>query len=477
MPRTPTTPAQISGHRFLYRRIEHALIRADSKMLHDPIQSRNRAMAVSVVLMVLLLAGSAIFALIRPRGADTLDSDLVVVAETQALHIRINGRLHPIANLASARLILGRTEQPQKVTAAAVHQWPQGYPIGIAHAPSIPLQPSQQPKFALGVCEEVTTAHDGTTEIAQTVTRILPSSEEASEHSAAQTSPQDAKSPAFLAVHEGATWFIADGVRHRLDMADSVMVRALHTETARIRPVGPAFLRAIPEGRPIAAPTIDAVGNPAPFPAPFDKIGNIVSVGNRAVLVRADGAANISPVLAEVLAAHLPRLSTNEAQLADIPVAAGVDSTVPDSVPQWLNDDGWICADTTRANPTAALLSVTAPGKADGSDIIAYPQADQGGPAVDGFVQDLSLQTSRGAGKGVFGNSFNGVVASAVSVDGAPQIISGQGTRYVVENLGSLNALGFDEPVEVHWPTLAAFHEGPALTKESALAAQTEQKR
>ena len=45
MPSKPTTRWQVSGYRFLVRRMEHALVRRDVRMLHDPMRSQSRAYA------------------------------------------------------------------------------------------------------------------------------------------------------------------------------------------------------------------------------------------------------------------------------------------------------------------------------------------------------------------------------------------------------------------------------------------------
>ena len=64
-----TTKAQVNGYRFLLRRLEHALVRRDVRMLHDPMRSQMRSLIVGIVLGVLGLAGCAILAFIRPQGA------------------------------------------------------------------------------------------------------------------------------------------------------------------------------------------------------------------------------------------------------------------------------------------------------------------------------------------------------------------------------------------------------------------------
>lgn len=40
----PTTKAQVSGHKFLVRRLEHGLVFGDIRMIHDPLKRRRRAL-------------------------------------------------------------------------------------------------------------------------------------------------------------------------------------------------------------------------------------------------------------------------------------------------------------------------------------------------------------------------------------------------------------------------------------------------
>ena len=76
MPSKPTTRWQISGYNFLVRRMEHALVRRDVRMLHDPMRSQVRAYVVGLVLAVMVLAGCGVLALLRPQDLE-LDDGLV----------------------------------------------------------------------------------------------------------------------------------------------------------------------------------------------------------------------------------------------------------------------------------------------------------------------------------------------------------------------------------------------------------------
>ncbi|AIG63693.1 hypothetical protein CATYP_02225 [Corynebacterium atypicum] len=62
----PTTRAQVSGHRFLSRRIRHGLVFGDIRMIHDPLARRRRAAIFGVVAAVLAAACAGLMALIDP---------------------------------------------------------------------------------------------------------------------------------------------------------------------------------------------------------------------------------------------------------------------------------------------------------------------------------------------------------------------------------------------------------------------------
>ncbi|WP_197499204.1 type VII secretion protein EccB, partial [Mycobacterium sp. E3298] len=48
-----TTKVQVSGWRFLLRRLEHAIVRRDTRMFDDPLQFYSRSVALGVLVSVL----------------------------------------------------------------------------------------------------------------------------------------------------------------------------------------------------------------------------------------------------------------------------------------------------------------------------------------------------------------------------------------------------------------------------------------
>lgn len=129
----PTTTAQVSGHKFLQRRVEHGLVMGDIRMLHDPLAKRQRAFIFGTVAVVLLALGSGLLAWLRPEPHPG-DAAIVRTGHGQVL-VRVDDRLHPVANIASARLIAGEATDPQALGDEALHAAPRGVPLGIAGAP------------------------------------------------------------------------------------------------------------------------------------------------------------------------------------------------------------------------------------------------------------------------------------------------------------------------------------------------------
>ena len=68
----PTTKAQVSGHRFLVRRVEHGLVLGDIRMLHDPLGARRRALLFGLTAVVLIGLGAADIRQLGPLSTQVL---------------------------------------------------------------------------------------------------------------------------------------------------------------------------------------------------------------------------------------------------------------------------------------------------------------------------------------------------------------------------------------------------------------------
>src|SRR3546814_19623795 len=77
MVRRSVTRLQVSGYRFLSRRMEYALVYRDVRMLDDPIRSQSMALGAGMVLAAIVVEVCAVLALLRPHGS--LGTDPIVM--------------------------------------------------------------------------------------------------------------------------------------------------------------------------------------------------------------------------------------------------------------------------------------------------------------------------------------------------------------------------------------------------------------
>ncbi|PRC47066.1 type VII secretion protein EccB, partial [Mycobacterium sp. ITM-2017-0098] len=92
-----TTKVQVSGWRFLLRRVEHAIVRRDTRMFDDPLQFYSRAVSAGIIIAVVICLGAVLLAYFKPlgkRGGDTL----LVDRATNQLYIVLpdSGQLRPV---------------------------------------------------------------------------------------------------------------------------------------------------------------------------------------------------------------------------------------------------------------------------------------------------------------------------------------------------------------------------------------------
>jgi type VII secretion protein EccB len=141
----PTPRLDVSGYRFLRRRVECALLRRDIRTVNEPLHRQGFAFLAGSAVAGVTVAASAIFGTLRPPP--TLgDAPIVLAQETGALYVRVGDVWHPVPNLASARLVAGSNLNPQMVRQAALARARRGPLLGILGAPhdlGEPLAPAE----------------------------------------------------------------------------------------------------------------------------------------------------------------------------------------------------------------------------------------------------------------------------------------------------------------------------------------------
>ena len=473
MPSQPTTRWQVSGYRFLVRRMEHALVRRDVRMLHDPMRSQSRALAVGAVLASLGLAACAVLALIRPQDK-MADNKIVVAKDSGAMFVVLDNVVHPVLNLASARLAAGSSDKPAIVKESELEKKPRGPLVGIPGAPSA-LPHSDGTGRTWSVCDSI--GADGSESITNSVlvgdttlgagTSTLGSGE------------------ALLLKSKNDTYLVYDGKRAKIDLANRAVVNALALDGATPRPVSPGLLNAIPEVPAIAPPRIDGAGSPPLYSMPGEKVGAVIQVprgdSKQYYVVLRDGVQLISAATAELIrfndsqgAVEIAKLAPDalnrvptveQLDVASFPESAPsvVDSTdAPVSCLSWKPIQGGSGDSGGRSGAEMSLMKGRSLPIPSDAKMVTLAQADGPGDKTD------TAYLHPGAGAFV---QTTGMEADSRRKD-STFFVADTGVRYGVTNAEAAKALGFDsEPEAAPWSIVSLLAPGPALGREQAMVA------
>lgn len=292
-----TTRIQVSGWRFMFHRLEHALVRRDTQMLHDPMRSTSRAMIVGVVLAVLGGVGAVVLSFLAPQ-AKLSDADVVADKDTGALYVRINDVLHPVLNLASAQLITGSPKNPSFVKPAELATLPRGPLVGIAGAPERTPNPVEASEGKWSVCDDTTPAGETTV----TVIGAAPTLNDAIGVLPAGS--------AILAGFQDQAFLIYDNKRTPINLEEKAVTLAVGVDSSAppVLPISRGLHDALEETPPLVVPAIAAAGSPSPWPLPESVvIGSVIKVrpvdgGEDAFyVVLTDGVERVSAVTAAII--------------------------------------------------------------------------------------------------------------------------------------------------------------------------------
>src|SRR6478672_13271821 len=148
----PTTRLHLSGHRFLLRRLECALLDRDIRGVNEPIRTPMQSLMAGSVLAIIVVAGCVVLAVVRPQLAVT-DAPIVMGKQSGALYVRIGETLHPVLNLASARLIVRTDADPQPIPESELGRSKRGPLLGIPSAPQFLGMPLAEDELRWAVCD------------------------------------------------------------------------------------------------------------------------------------------------------------------------------------------------------------------------------------------------------------------------------------------------------------------------------------
>jgi type VII secretion protein EccB len=448
MVRRSVTRLQVSGYRFLTRRMEYALACRDTRMLDDPIRSQSMALAAGVVLAAIVLVVCAVLALLRPQGSLGAEP-VVMVRESGAMYVRVGDTMHPVLNLASARLIAGTPAVPRLVSAAMVAGAKHGPLMGIPGAPDdmAPTLPADHQAWT--VCDDS----------GRTTTMII-----------GPPVPHPIAPPVLVtagAERARGTYLLHGGRRATVDLRDRATIRALRLDSVVPLTVSAALLDPLPEATPISAPPVPGAGAPGPAGLADFRVGEVVRVPRAGeadhYVVLADGVQRVGRVAADLIrfadshgGDEIPDVPP--ARIAAVPAVDTLPVTdLADPVVAGADLRGVLCTRWQWSGkgpiPDTAVLTpedLPEPGRT-----LKLVQADGDGPRIDAV--------SFPAGRSLYARAAG--VAGEGMPTGPRYLVTESGVAFGIGGAQAAAALGLPQtPGVAPWPLLALLPRGPELS-------------
>ena len=418
----PTTKAQVSGHKFLRRRVEHGLVLGDTRMIHDPLARRRKAMMFGGVGVAFLAVGSGLLAWLQPSPQP---GDAPIVRSEQGqLFVDVNDTYHPVYNLASARIIAGKAADARTIGSEHLRKASLGTPVGISDAPGYLAAPGETPQRSWAAClagRDEQPADNPTSIDGQQVAK--------EEVIVVADPPQKGfgEKRAALAETDGTQWLLTAEGRVRLPDAQSREARVIRRGigiggSTHVWPVPAELLNAFAEQPPLTFP---------------DTLPDIMDTGQVQWARTDGGVAELTATQADML------VSFGARRLAAAPHEVGaladalLNFHLPTTTFEFVGPDkGWMCADSAG-----------------------------GGAMVSENPGTVAL-----AGEGI-ADRFGGLSAGGVGVDTGHgyHVVSATGQRHAVDNRELLEALGTGIGAEVPWEIIRLLPEASRLNRDEAL--------
>jgi type VII secretion protein EccB len=470
-----STRTQVTGYQFLARRTAMALTRWRVRMEIEPGRRQTLAVVASVSAALVICLGALLYSFISPSG-QLNESPVIADRDSGALYVRVGDKLYPALNLASARLIAGRADNPHKVRGSQIAQQPHGPLVGIPGAPSefSPTTPatsswlvcdSVTPTQGVGVVSPVTvTVIDGTPDLSNR-RRVLNGSD------------------AIVLKYEKDTYVVRQSRRSRIDSTNRAVLLPLGLtpeNVSQAHPMSRALYDSLPVGPELTVPKVPDAGKPAGFAGAPGPIGTVIvtpqiSGPQQYSVVLGDGVQTVNPVVAQILqnagtpAGNSP-VVVAPASLAKMPVVTGLDlSAYPDAP---LNP-----VDLKENPATCWWWQKTAGEERARIQVISGPTIPVPNSSADKVVSLVKADSSgREADRVYFGPEYGNWVVVTGNDPGSSTSeslwwLTSSGARFGVENTrDSRSALGLTtEPSPAPWVALRLLAPGPALSRADAL--------
>lgn len=469
-----STRTQVTGYQFLARRTAMALTRWRVRMEVEPGRRQTLAVVASVSAAVVICLGALLWSFISPSGQIN-ESPIIADRDSGALYVRVGDRLYPALNLASARLITGRPDNPHLVRSSQIASLPRGPLVGIPGAPSNFHTTSPSTSSWL-VCDTVNSSTGVSAPSGVTVT-VIDGTPDLSNHRRVLNG-----SDAVVLSYGGDVWVIREGRRSRIDATNRSVLLPLGLtpeQVGQAKPMSRALFDALPVGPELTVPQVQNAGAAASFPGAPGPIGTVIvtpqiSGPQQYSLVLADGVQTLPPLVAQILQNAGPGntrpVTVEPSALAKMPVVNKLDlSSYPDA-PLNVADirenpaTCWWWQKTSGENRARiqVVSGATIPVAAkDQNRVVSLVKADTTGRVADQIY---------------FGPDFGNFVAVTGNDPGAKTTeslwwLTDAGARFGVDDTREVReALGLKtKPSLAPWVALRLLPQGPTLSRADAL--------
>ncbi|WP_071288888.1 type VII secretion protein EccB [Mycolicibacterium llatzerense] len=264
MARFSTTKVQLSGYRLLVRQIEQAFSSRTTMMLRSPLSSQTLTFIVGFFLACLVPAVGFFVSYMSPK-ANRNDAEMVMT-KSGGYYVMFDGALHPVTNLASARLIVGKPDQPKIVKDDSLTSDDRGKLMGVPSGPNnLATRPDDTAKWS--VCDKHTDDSDLSLTKTDSLSTTLFAGTDSMSPAVSALLPNDAvvvKRPAG----PDQLWLVRAGTRVAVgtqDMATRAALGLTPEVAAAAIPISDGLFNALPAAPALTTPYIANRGqvNPA----------------------------------------------------------------------------------------------------------------------------------------------------------------------------------------------------------------------
>jgi type VII secretion protein EccB len=455
---------QVQAYGFMMGRLSSALVHGEPDAARPPMQRTTGATVGGLALGAVGFLVCLGLGLLSPAGkaaAAPATGELIVVPQTGASYIYSGGKLRPVLNWSSARLLLNGSPRVENESATAVAAVPLGTPLGIVGAPNeLPFATTVNHGDWLACAQSAN---------GQPRTAVAIGARPAG---AVPIPPGQA----LVAAAGNHTYLIWQG--QRLLLGAPWIASALGLGQAPVIQVSQSWLNAVPQGPDLVPFSVEGVGGPGPvLDGKPTTVGEVLTTQNvdgpdTLYLVESNGVAEISATAAAVeLASPSTAAAYRGAIAAPVAVSRPAIASAPvghDPLP-----DG---AGVPPSPPSAATPS--AGGRGGLVPCIAYPGTGGMPPmllwstAVGGSPPDLNAPgVTAGTNDADLVNVASGGGALVQPLtptgapDGPPYLVTGDGDKFAIPTADEIAALGYQANKAAKLPAalLGLLPTGPPL--------------